>query len=512
MRLLITFITLALVALPLAAVNQAPNIVVLYADDLGYGDIACYGGKAIPTPNLDRLAGTGLRFTDGHCTSSTCTPSRYALLTGEYPWRNPKAQILPGDAPAIIRPGKATLPSMLKEAGYATAVVGKWHLGIGDGNPNWNDRIQPGPNEIGFDESFIMAATGDRVPCVYLRNGRVVNGDPQDPIEVSYQKPFPGVALGTEQPEKLRQPADRQHSDTIINGISRIGHMRGGRRALWKDETMADLFVDEARRFIQNHRKQPFFLYFASQDPHVPRVPHPRFVGASGLGPRGDAIVQLDWCVGAIVDALAEAGLTERTLVVFSSDNGPVLNDGYEDQAVELNGKHTPAGPYRGGKYSLLEAGTRVPFILNWPGTIRPGVSEALVNQLDWFASFARLAGKPLKAGVAPDSRDTLDAFLGKSAKASDFFVHQPAGKGLSLREGDFQYIPAIKGAPINTTKNIETGRLMDPRPQLYNLREDPGARKDLSGEQPEKVRAMQELLDRITACESVRQSFPLNE
>jgi arylsulfatase A-like enzyme len=316
--------------LPLAAAaSSRPNVVIVYADDLGYGDVSSYGAIALKTPHIDRLAREGLHFTDGHSPAATCTPSRYALMTGEYAWRRPGTGILPGDAGLIIEPGRLTLPRVFQRAGYATGVVGKWHMGLGPkGGPDWNGAITPGPREIGFDSSFIMAATGDRVPTVYVEDGHVVGLDPTAPIRVSYAHRVGDVPTGKANPDLLRVHPSHGHDQTIVNGISRIGYMSGGTAALWKDEDMADVFTARAVRFLEENRARPFFLFFATHDPHVPRVPHPRFAGTTGLGPRGDVIAQLDGCVGEILKTLDRLGLYDNTLVLFTSDNGPVVDVG----------------------------------------------------------------------------------------------------------------------------------------------------------------------------------------
>ena len=321
--------------------SRKPNVVIIYADDLGYGDVGCYGATRVKTPNIDRLASQGVRFTNAHSSSATCTPSRYAMLTGEYPWRKKGTGVLSGSAGMIISPERTTLPSIMKKAGYTTGVVGKWHLGLGNGDVDWNGEIKPGPLEIGFDYCFLIPATGDRVPCVYVENRNVVGLDPNDPIQVSYREPIGDEPTGKDHPELLKMHPSHGHNQTIVNGISRIGYMRGGKDARWVDEDMADVITRKAIAFIEKHDEEPFFLYFSTHDIHVPRVPHPRFVGQSGLGPRGDAIVQLDWCAGEILKTLERLKLAENTLVIFTSDNGPVVDDGYKDQAVEkLDGPH----------------------------------------------------------------------------------------------------------------------------------------------------------------------------
>jgi arylsulfatase A-like enzyme len=487
----------AVVPIKMRAVDtKCPNVVVIYADDLGYGDVSCYGATKIKTPNIDKLASQGLRFTNAHSPSATCTPSRYAMLTGEYAWRQKGTGIARGDARMIIQPGRTTLPLVMQKAGYTTGVIGKWHLGLGAHGRelDWNVEIKPGPLDIGFDYCFLIPATGDRVPCVYVENRRVVGLDPDDPIQVSFDKPVGNEPTGKDHPELLKMHPSHGHNQTIINGISRIGYMSGGKAARWVDEDIADVITGKAKDFIENNKDRPFFLYFSTHDIHVPRAPHSRFAGESGLGPRGDVILQLDWCTGEILKTLDRLNLTENTLVIFTSDNGPVVDDGYKDQAVEKLSGHKPAGPLRGGKYSAFDAGTRVPFIVCWPGRVKAHLSEALVCQIDFMASLAALTGQKLTNDDAPDSFNVLSALLGKAPMGRDHLVEH-AGV-LSLIKGDWKYIEPGMGPRMNRNVNIELGN--DREPQLYNLKSDIGERHNVASEHPELVRELAALLKKI--------------
>ena len=474
-----------------------PNIIIIYADDLGYGDVSSYGVGTLETPNIDKIANNGVRFTNGYASSATCSPSRYALMTGIYPFRNKKAKILTG-ANLIIDTLEMTIPKMLKTKGYETGIVGKWHLGLGDSKINYNEKITPGPNEVGFDHSFIMADTQDRVPTVYIENGYVVNLDPNDPIEVNFGDNDYGLPSGKKNPELLSMMWHHGHNSAIVNGVPRIGYMKGGEKAKWSDIDMADKFLDEAKEYINKVKDKPFFLFYTLQQPHVPRTPHPRFEGSSGMGPRGDVIKEADWCIGELYDHLEENNLLENTIIIISSDNGPVLNDGYFDDAVEKLGDHTPAGKLRGGKYSLFEAGTRVPFITYWKGKTKPQVSDEIVSQIDFLNSFSSLLGSDIKSR---DGVDLSDVFFNNKGTGRNHLVIE-AIKRTALRSGNWTMIPPYDGAEKNTNVNIELGNSKEYK--LFNLENDLSQKNNLAKSNPEKLKEMIKIYSKIIGNESI--------
>lgn len=472
---------------------EKPNIIVILADDLGYGDVSAYGATAVNTPNIDRLASGGLTFTSGYCTAATCTPTRFSFLTGMYAFRQKGTGIAAPEAPSIIRPGTPTLPGMLREAGYKTAVIGKWHLGLGDPKPQWNDEINPGPLELGFDYCYLLPSTNDRVPSVYVENHRVANLDPADPLIVGEEavSDTNGITFR----HLLRMDWSQGHNQTIHNGISRIGWFKGGKAARWRDEDLGDQFVRKSVEWIRQNKDVPFFLYFASQDIHVPRMPNERFQGATSMGYRGDAIVELDDKVGSIIDIIEELELSENTLIIFCSDNGPVLDDGYKDGAIEMLGDHKPAGPYRGGKYSPYEGGTRTPFITYWPGTIQPAASDAMVSTVDLAVSLNKLAGNSIPAGTFPDSYNVLDALLGKQNAEGRTFIFEEGVRSFGLRKGDWKLVDH------QTTEEVRRLTYLKPegsRFELFNLSRDPAESNDLFSQQPEVAAEMMEFYEMI--------------
>jgi arylsulfatase A-like enzyme len=463
---------------PTAAAADRPNVVFILSDDVGYGDLGCYGATQVRTPHLDRLAREGLQFTDAHAPASVCTPTRFAFLTGRYAWRHKGTGIAPGNATLLIPVGTPTVASVLRQGGYATGLVGKWHLGLGDTTPDFNRELKPSPLELGFGYCFIIPATGDRVPCVFVENHRVVGLDPADPITVSYGKPVGNEPTGLTHPERLIIKADRSHSQAIVNGVSRIGYMTGGTAALWKDEDIADTLTRRAVAFLERQRAgTPFFLLFTPHDIHEPMVPHPRFRGTSGCGWRGDVIHQLDWSVGEVLGALDRLGFAKDTLVIFTSDNGGAIKNTYDDGTNSLHARQPPNGRLRGNKGSLYEGGHRVPFLARWPARIPAGgKSAALIAHLDMLPSFAALAGVPVPAGAAADAVNVAPALLGAAgANGRDALVLQNNNQlPLALRAGAWKLIHKPNGTA-----------------ELYHLAADPAEEKDLAATEPARVKAL---------------------
>ena len=495
---------------PQATVKSTPNIVVIMADDLGYGDLSCYGATNIETPNIDRLAANGIRFTDGYCSASTCTPTRYSLLTGNYAFRTRGTGIAPPNSPALIAAGTETIASILQRGGYRTAVIGKWHLGLGpkkeknakknDGpfGPDWNGDLKPGPLEIGFDSCFLLPTTNDRVPQVYVQDHRVANLDPNDPLWVGNKRPSQSHPTGKTHRDTLKLDWSHGHNATIHNGISRIGFYTGGESARFRDEDLADMWVKKSVEFLEANRNKPFFLFFSSHDLHVPRMPHERFQGKSKLGLRGDAILQLDWSVGELTKTLKRLGIEKNTLVIFCSDNGPVMDDGYKDGALEKLGGHRAAGPFSGGKYSVYEGGTRTPFITYWPGTIAPQESDQVVCTVDLAASFAKLINQPLADDACTDSFDVLDALLGKpSARGRETLIQQDNGnKGsFGFRKGNWKLQRHDKGKSRNLNVDHKLARTKVPKFQLFNLADDPSESINVIEKHPKIAAKLKALL-----------------
>ena len=478
MKSSLTLILVCLASLTFA--ETKPNVIFILADDIGYGDFGCYGATKIRTPNADKLASQGLRFTDAHAPSAVCTPTRYAFMTGEYAWRKQGTGILPGIAGLIIEPGRTTVPSLLKRAGYETAVIGKWHLGLGTTPTDYNKEIKPGPLEVGFDYSWIIPATGDRTPCVWVENHHVVNLDPADPIKLDY---------------KVKRGEPR----SFVSGVPRIGEQLGGKAALWKDDMIADVLVEKSIKFIEDNKSKPFFLYLATHDIHVPRVPNSRFRGTSDAGIRGDSVHSFDWTLGRVLDALDRLKLTDNTLVIVTSDNGGVLDTNGPTDSVnsgdeKTNNGHAHNGVLRGNKGSAYEGGTRVPFIARWPGHIQPGTSNALIAHIDMLSTLATLTGQNLAEADAPDSQNILPALIEAKLGREILVEH---GNVLALRSGNWKYL--VIGPGAGKQKNQEKAKSKGPKkPELYDLSKDLSETTNVADQNPEIVAKMAKQLAEI--------------
>ena len=502
MKSLVVIVLLLMPCCIASATEDKPNIIVIMADDLGYGDLSCYGAETFKTPNIDQLAAEGQRFTSGYCSASTCTPTRYSMLTGNYAFRTAGTGIAPPMAPAIIKPGTETVASVLQKAGYATGVVGKWHLGLGGPEgPDWNNELKPGPIEIGFDTCFLLPTTNDRVPQVYVHDHRIPNLDPNDPLWVGKKKPSDDHPTGITHRDTLKMDWSHGHNSTIHNGISRIGFYTGGNAARFRDEDLADKWVEKSVEFIEANKDKPFFLFFSSHDIHVPRIPHERFQGKTPHGFRGDSIIQLDWCVGELMKTVDRLNLSEKTLIVFCSDNGPVMDDGYKDFAIEKLGNHRAGGPFTGGKYSVYEGGTRTPFITRWKGKIQPGVSDEVVCTIDFAASFAKLTGQELPSEACTDSLDVMGAMLGeKGAAGRDHLVQQDNGKDgtYGFRVGDWKLHRSSKKRARNVVVEKKLANTPVPEYQLFNLKDDPAEKKNVIDAHPEVAEKLKGRLAQI--------------
>ncbi len=467
------------------AASDKPNIVLILADDLGYGDLSSYGATKLRTPHIDSLASQGMLFTDAHAEASTCTPTRYGLLTGRYSWRTwLKYSALSTDGPLLIEEGRMTVASLLNSAGYYTSIVGKWHLGFGreddfardregppnfwrsrKGGPNWNGELKPGPLEVGFDYFYGIPVANSFPPYVLVENRRV---------------------------DGLRKDSPIGKMESTNNGS-----MEGGEGARWRDEDLVDRLtaktVDQLEKLAK--KKQPFFLYYAAHQPHIPNKPNPRFKGTSPVGARGDCIHELDWSVGEVLTALDRLGLTENTLVIFTSDNGasPTFEEG-----------HRPMGPVlKGRKGDLYEGGHRVPFLARWPGKIKSGARSAETISLnDMPATFAALIGQELPPEAGPDSFNVLPALLGKESPEPlrPSLVMTAGGTGkLAVREGKWKFIDGQGsfGYAHNRAREKKPAPGA-PKGQLYDMEKDIGERNNLYDRRPEIVERLRGLLRKI--------------
>lgn len=481
-------------------VQRKPNIVLINADDLGYGDLGCYGATKVQTPNIDRLAREGRSFMDAHAASAVCSPSRYGLLTGRYPIRRNYWGPTGMGQPLTIDPAHLTLGSLLKDAGYTTAVIGKWHLGFCEESPDWNKELKPGPLELGFDYFFGLPVVNCIPPYVYVENHRVVGWEPDDPFVMGER------SLTEQWPAK--------------GGYDAIG---GARKAheLYRDEMVGTTFKEKSVEWIRQageDRSRPFFLYLATTHIHHPFTPAPQFKGTSQCGRYGDFIHELDWIVGELLDAVTELGEGENTLFLFTSDNGGMLNHAGQDA---WRAGHRLNGDLLGFKFGAWEGGHRIPLIARWPAHIPAGsVSDHLFSQLDLMATFAAVVDRPLREGEGVDSVDQLETLTGSPPEPlrDELVISPNSPEHLLLRKGNWVYIPAQDeggfqdtnigdhtlggGAAFKLTHQSNSdftaaGEILPDAPpaQLYDLKQDPRQEVNVYNAHPEVVEDLDALL-----------------
>ena len=481
--------------------DAKPNIVLIFADDLGYGDTSCYGATKIKTPCIDKLATEGRRFTDAHSASAVCTPSRYALLTGEYPLRINSFVPVFMKSGLLIKPSKTTVASLLKSQGYATACVGKWHLGLGEKTPNWNGELKPGPLEVGFDYFFGLPIVNCAPPYVYVENHRVVGWDPNDPLVFGKNN--------------IKEPAATKPYEEKF-GLDQVGGARAAHE-LYREEEFATTLTDKAKTWMREHKDEPFFLYFSTPHIHHPFTPGPKFKGSSECGLYGDFVQEFDWMVGEILQTLDDLNLSDNTLVIVTSDNGGMINKSGQ-RAVKAG--HRLNGDLLGFKFDAWEGGHREPFIARWPGKIPAGtVSSETICHVDMLATVAALTGAGLADKDALDSFNMLPALLGTPDQPiHDHLVIAACHKShLAIRQGRWVYIGAQGGGGFSATRvgehglggppalkfagevnsDIEDGHIKPdaPKAQLYDLVADPSQKQNVIRENPEVAKRMAALL-----------------
>lgn len=479
-----------------------PNVIIINVDDLGYGDLGCYGATKVRTPNIDKLASEGMQFLDAHSASAVCTPSRYGLLTGEYPFRKNLWGPVFMKTPLILDTEQTTIASVMKSSGYATACIGKWHLGFGNERPvDWNKDLKPGPLELGFDYYFGVPVVNSHPPFVYVENHNVVGLVAEDSLLYNKQAETRWF------PEKM---------DFKLIGGGKAAH------ALYDDRKVGTKLKDSALDWIVDHKDKPFFLYYATTNIHHPFTPAPRFIGTSEAGRYGDFIHELDWIVGELMQTLEEQGLSDNTMVIFTSDNGGMLNQGGQDA---WRAGHRMNGDYLGFKFGAWEGGHRIPFIVHWPGKVKAKTtSYELVSNIDLMATMADLVDYKFEKGEEQDSKNILPAFFQKNRKPiRDHLVISPSSKNhLTIRFENWVYIGAqneggfggrkigehtLGGAAAHLltgqkNSDIENGKVKeDAAPaQLYDLQKDPYQTTNVYSQYPDVVEKMRELLEQEIA------------
>lgn len=468
--------------------GRRPNVIIILCDDLGWGDVRCFNpdGK-IPTPTFDRIAAEGTKFTDAHSSSAVCTPSRYSLLTGRYNWRSSlQAGVLNGTSPSLIETGRDTLASFMKRAGFRTACIGKWHLGL-----NWAARddktakakglavdytlpFSNGPTSLGFDTFFGISASLDMPPYVYLSQDRTT----ALPTET---RDFPWIAPGNTSKRTRTGPAAPKFEAADV---------------------LAD-FTKHAIDFIREAAPEskkgcPFFLYLPLASPHTPILPLNEWQGRSRLNSYGDFVMQTDAAIGQILAALDESGQRNDTLLIVTSDNGcsPAAE---MTQMIELG--HKPCADWRGAKADIYEGGHRVPFIVSWPGHVKSGAtSRTLIGLQDCFATIAEILGEHYSDRAAEDSVSFLPALMGKSAATRDNLVHHSINGSFAIRQGDWKLVlcPGSGGWSFPRPDQDDTSSM--PRMQLFDLASDPQEKRNLQASHPQRIAEMTTLLERIVS------------
>jgi arylsulfatase A-like enzyme len=452
-----------------AETPRPPNIVFIVADDLGYGDPGCYNKESkIPTPNIDRLATQGMRFTDAHTPSSVCTPTRYGILTGRYCWRTSlKSGVLYGYDPLLIERDRMTVASLLKQKGYATACIGKWHLGLGnDRKTDYSKPLKPGPNAVGFEYFFGIPASLDMVPYVFVENESVVEA-PTATVEASKHQ--------------------RQGGQ---------GFWRGGPAAPgFKHVDVLPKLTDKALAFIARQTpEKPFFLYFPLNAPHDPWVPTKEFRGKSRAGDYGDFVVQLDDVVGRVMKTLDDAKLADNTLLIVTSDNGAHWPP---DDIVKW--QHRANDGLRGQKADIWDGGHRVPFLVRWPGKVPAGsTSKELICLTDLLATVAALTGADLPADAGEDSFDISPIFLGRklARPIHEAIVHHSIDGTFGMRQGPWKLAFGLGSHGFSTPANVKP-REGEALGQLYNLDDDPVEKNNLWLTKPDEVARLTALLEK---------------
>jgi len=457
--------------------TKKPNIVLVFADDLGYGDIKRYNPESlVPTPNLDALASQGMLFTDAHSSSAVCTPSRYSLLTGRYAWRSKlKRGVLNADSPLLIDTKRETLASLLKRADYRTIMVGKWHLGIGEGEPDFSGRLSPGPNALGFDYFYGIPASLDMAPYVMIENEKAIT-------------PLKG--------ERIESSTFRRHGG---GGKWRAGELGEG---FVHEEVLPKLTAKAVEKIHEASKQdQPFFMYFPLTSPHTPWLPLDKYRGTSGAGYYGDFAAYTDGVLGEVTAAIKAAGIEDNTIVIFSSDNGAHWK--LEDKAQY---PHLANGPWRGQKADIYEAGHRIPLIIKWPGEVNSASqSNAPIVLNDIMRTLASIVDINPISGSATDSSDFSTVLLsapGENYQRQPMIHHSMQGR-FSVRVGDWKLIEGIGSGGFSKPKNVQPKPGQSPF-ELYNLVVDPAESNNLADVEPERVQTMLKVLNHIRDNEAV--------